>query len=83
MVADEAVGGQQLEGVDLKQHPVEEEVVGRGPQLRLLSHARLGELLQGLRTGSKVKLGQINQKRMSEDDLNPEASGRRDQLQLG
>ena len=30
LVADEAVGGQQLEGVDLKQHPVEEEIVGRG-----------------------------------------------------
>jgi hypothetical protein len=70
LVADEAVGGQQLEGVDLKEHPVEEEVVGRGTQLRLLPHTRLGELLQG----SKVKLGQINQKRTSEEHLNPEAS---------
>ena len=47
LVADEAVCGQQLEGVDLKQHAVKQEVVGSGTQLGLLTHTRLGELLQG------------------------------------
>lgn len=46
LVVDEAVGGQQLEGVDLEQHAVEEEIVSGGTELGFMAQTGLGELLR-------------------------------------
>lgn len=46
LVVDETVGSQQLEGVDLEQNPVEQQVVSRRTEFGLVTQARLGELLQ-------------------------------------
>lgn len=45
LVVDEAVGGQQFEGVDLEQHPVEQKVVSGGTELGVMAQTGLGELL--------------------------------------
>lgn len=45
LVADEAVGGQQLQRVDLKEDAVEEQVVSRGPPLWVREEAAQDELL--------------------------------------
>lgn len=46
LVVDEAVGGEQFEGVDLEQDPVEQEVVSRGTELGFVAQTGLGELLR-------------------------------------
>lgn len=46
LVVDETVGSQQLEGVDLEQNPVEQQVVSRRTEFGFVAQARLGELLQ-------------------------------------
>lgn len=46
LVVDEAVGGEQFEGVDLEQDSVEQKVVSRGTDLGFVTQTRLGELLQ-------------------------------------
>lgn len=45
LVVDEAVGGEQFEGVDLKQDSVEQKVVSRRTELGFETQTRLGELL--------------------------------------
>lgn len=47
LVVDEAVGGEQFEGVDLKQDSVEQKVVSRRTELGFETQTRLGELLWG------------------------------------
>lgn len=37
LVVDEAVGGQQLQGVDLKQDSVEQKVVSRGSEFGVVT----------------------------------------------
>lgn len=57
------MGSEQLEGVDLEQHAVEEQVVRGGPFAGLVSHTRLRELLparsrdkgQGPRRGIRIQ----------------------------
>lgn len=46
LVVDEAVGGEQLEGVDLEQDSVEQKVVSRRTDLGFVTQTRLCELLQ-------------------------------------
>jgi len=46
LVVDEAVGGEQFEGVDLEQDSVEQKVVSRGTELGFVTQTGLGELLQ-------------------------------------
>lgn len=46
LVVDEAVGGEQFEGVDLEQDSVEQKVVSRRTDLGFVTQTRLGELLQ-------------------------------------
>lgn len=46
LVVDEAVGGEQFEGVDLEQDSVEQKVVSRRTELGFVTQTRLGELLQ-------------------------------------
>lgn len=48
LVIDEAVGSEQLEGVDLEQHTVEEKIVSRRTELGFMAQTGLGELLQGV-----------------------------------
>lgn len=45
LVTDEAVRSKKLQGVDFKQHSVEEQVMSRRPRLSLWAHARLCKLL--------------------------------------
>lgn len=45
LVVDEAVGGEQFEGVDLEQDAVEEKVVSGRTELSFMTQARLSELL--------------------------------------
>lgn len=45
LVVDEAVGGQQFEGVDLEQDSVEQKVVSSRTELGFMTQTRLGELL--------------------------------------
>lgn len=46
LVVDEAVCCQQLKGMDLEEHAVEEEAVGRRPLVRVEGQARQNELLR-------------------------------------
>lgn len=46
LVVDEAVGGEQFEGVDLEQDSVEQKVVSRRTELGFMTQTGLGELLQ-------------------------------------
>lgn len=46
LIVDEAVGGKQFEGVDLKQDSVEQKVVSGRTELGFMTQTRLGELLQ-------------------------------------
>lgn len=46
LVIDEAVGGEQFERVDLKQHTVEEKIVSGRTELSFMAQTGLGELLQ-------------------------------------
>ena len=46
LVVDEAVGGQQFEGVDLEQDSVEQKVMSGRTVLGFVTQTRLGELLQ-------------------------------------
>lgn len=46
LVIDEAVGGEQFEGVDLKQHTVEEKIVSGRTELSFMAQTGLSELLQ-------------------------------------
>ena len=46
LVVDEAVGGEQFEGVDLEQDSVEQKVVSCGTELGFVTQTRLCELLQ-------------------------------------
>lgn len=46
LVVDEAVGGEQFEGVDFEEDSVEQEVVSCGTELGVVAQTRLRELLQ-------------------------------------
>lgn len=46
LVIDEAVGGEQFEGVDLEQHTVEKKIVRGRTELSFMAQTGLGELLQ-------------------------------------
>lgn len=50
------MGGQQFEGVDLEQDPVEQQVVSRRTEFGFVTQARLGELLQEEASSGKACL---------------------------
>lgn len=49
LVVDEAVGGEQFEGVDFEQDSVEQKVVSCGTEVGVVTQTRLRELLQRAR----------------------------------
>jgi len=46
LVVDEAVGGEQFEGVDFEQDSVEQKIVSRRTEFGIVTQTRLCELLQ-------------------------------------
>lgn len=53
LVIDEAVGGEQFEGVDLEQDSVEQKVVSSGTELGFVAQTGLGEFLKGKQSDSQ------------------------------
>lgn len=55
LVVDEAVGGEQFEGVDLEQDSVEQKVVSCGTEFGFMTQTGLRELLKEKRTRRSVQ----------------------------